>query len=176
MPPLPPMTTMPLVLSSLRPRPRTKTRTSGALVAFEGACVSAFADGAGPTATTLNPRQGEGGGGGSSAPWGSGTVAAPVDLNVAGQWDRRCHCCCHHRRCLPRLGGGGRGWRGHPPSVVVFADVVGGSGAVPTAEGAPLNVIPSHPDPSQCPSGISPSLSSRPRPPPLPSVATSHPC
>ena len=116
------------------------------------------------TATTSNPQRGEGGGGGSLAPWGTATMAAPINLIVAGRCDHRrhhCHRCC---RRLSQLGGEGRGWRGHPPSVVVFADVVGGGGAVPAAERAPLNVVPSHPDPSRRPSSISPSLSSRPHP------------
>ena len=58
------------------------------------------------------------------------------------------------------------------PSVVVFADIVGGGGGtVPAAERAPLNIALSHPDPLRRPSGISPSLSFRPRLPcylPLP--------
>ena len=54
-----PLTTMPLALSSLRPRPMTKKAYAGASVVFEGVCVSAFADGAGESATAsalLPPR------------------------------------------------------------------------------------------------------------------------
>jgi hypothetical protein len=55
-------------------------------VAFEGACVGAFVDGAGPLGKDDNVESaaGEGGGGGSSALWGTWTVAAPVNSIVAG--------------------------------------------------------------------------------------------
>ncbi len=111
---------------------------SGVLVAFEGVCIGAFADGAGQLGNGDNVESavGEGGGGGSSAPWGTWTVAAPVDSIIAGRFDRRRHC-RRRRRCrLLQLGGRGQGRRGHPPSVAVFADVVGGGGAVPAAERA----------------------------------------
>jgi hypothetical protein len=56
------------------------------LVAFKGACIGAFADGAGPLGNDDNVESavGKGGSGGSSAPWGTRTVAAPVNLIVAG--------------------------------------------------------------------------------------------
>ena len=50
----------------------------GALVVFEGACVGAFANGAGKSTA------GKGDGGGSLALWGTRTMAAPVDSIVAG--------------------------------------------------------------------------------------------
>ena len=62
------------------------------------------------TATTSNLRRGEGGSGGSSAPWGTRTVAAPVDSIVADHRRR-----LRHRRRLPRHGGGGRGRQDSPP-------------------------------------------------------------
>ena len=50
----------------------------GALVAFKGMCVGEFAQGAGKYAAS------EGGNGGSLAPWGTRTMAAPVNLIVTG--------------------------------------------------------------------------------------------
>ncbi len=47
-------------------------------MAFKGACVGAFADGAGESVL------GKGGGGGSLAPWGTRIVAPPVNLIVTG--------------------------------------------------------------------------------------------
>ncbi len=48
------------------------------LVAFKDACVGVFADSAGESMA------GKGGGGGSLAPWGTRTMAAPIDLIVVG--------------------------------------------------------------------------------------------
>ena len=58
----------------------------GALVPFKGACVGAFADGTGPLSNDDNIESavGKGGGGGSLAPWGTRTVASPVDSIVSG--------------------------------------------------------------------------------------------
>ena len=58
----------------------------GALVAFEGAHVGALGDGAGLLGNNDKVKSvaGKGGGGGSSAPWGTRLVAAPVDSIVMG--------------------------------------------------------------------------------------------
>ncbi len=80
MPPLPPLAmTMPLALFSLRLRPRTKTRMLGTSVAFEGACIGASVDSAGPLGNRDNVESaaGKGGSGGSLAPWGTRTMAPP---------------------------------------------------------------------------------------------------
>ena len=57
-----------------------------ALVAFEGACINAFADGAEQHSNNGNVKSavGEGGCGGSLAPWGTRIVAIPVNLIVSG--------------------------------------------------------------------------------------------
>jgi hypothetical protein len=59
--------------------------TVGASVAFEGTCVGAFPDGAGPLGNNDNVKSmaGKGSGGDSLAPWGTETVAAPVDSIIA---------------------------------------------------------------------------------------------
>ena len=65
---------------SLRPRPRTKKDAYiGASVAFEGACVGAFTDGAGllGNGDNVESAAGEGGSCGSLALWGTRTLAAP---------------------------------------------------------------------------------------------------
>ena len=60
--------------------------TVGTLVAFEGTCVGAFADGARPLGNNNNIEStaGEGGNGGSLAPWSTRTVASPSDSFVTG--------------------------------------------------------------------------------------------
>ena len=57
----------------------------GASVAFKGTCVGAFGDGAGPLGNNNNVESaaGKGDGGGSLAPWGTRTVAAPIDSIIA---------------------------------------------------------------------------------------------
>jgi hypothetical protein len=57
------------------------------LVVFEGACVGAFAHGAGPFGNDddVDSAAGEGGGGGNLAPWDTMTVAPPVESIVAGE-------------------------------------------------------------------------------------------
>ena len=56
------------------------------LAAFKGACVGAFADGAGLLGNDDNLKStvGNGGGSGSLAQWGTRTVATPVDSIFAG--------------------------------------------------------------------------------------------
>ena len=80
------------------------------LVAFECACIGAFADGARPLSNDDNVESaaGEGGGCGSLAPWGTRTVAAPINLIAVGSEtaiaivvvvvviSRVFHCLCHH--------------------------------------------------------------------------------
>ena len=57
-------------------------------MAFEDVCVGAFTDGVGLLSNGNNVKsaagKGKGGGGGSLAPWGTRTMAAPVDLIIAG--------------------------------------------------------------------------------------------
>ncbi len=58
-----------------------KDTYASTLVAFEGACVGAFADSAKPhiNKDNIQSAAGKEGGGVSSAPWGTRNVAAPVD-------------------------------------------------------------------------------------------------
>ncbi len=78
---------MPSAPSSLCSQPRTKKDAYvSASVAFEDVCVGAFTDGVGLLSNGNNVKSavGKGSGGGSLAPWGTRTMAAPVDLIVAG--------------------------------------------------------------------------------------------
>ncbi len=65
---------------------KNKDTYVGVLVAFKGACIGAFAEGAGLLGNNDNigSAAGGGGGGGSSSSWGTRLVAAPVNSIVAG--------------------------------------------------------------------------------------------
>ena len=149
-----------------------------ALVTFKGACVGIFADGAGESAA------GESGGGGSSTPRGTRTLAAPVNSIIMG--NVIAVTIFHNRASFAP-----QGTRtvaalidsiivGDAIVVAISHDVfvnVGGGGTVPdlTTERVPLNIAPSHLDPFTALIWYITIIVLPTVPPPLPSVAASHP-
>jgi hypothetical protein len=136
-------------------------------VAFEGACVSVFADGAGLLGEDNDVE--------SAASKVGHEDRGPRRFDRRGRGDRRrcCHRRHHRHRCcrcrhLTRHGGKGRGQRGRPPSVVIVVIGSGGGSAVPdpaAAERETLDHRAVPPRPLRNDLSSSPSLSSRPRPP-----------
>jgi len=121
--------------SSLRPRPRTKARTSACRwsVAFEGACVGEFADGAGQRGDDDDDVE-------SAAGEVGHEDHGPHRFDRRGRGNRhrhyrRCRSC--RRRRFPLSGGGGGVRRGRCPSVVIG----GGAVLAPAAKHALLDRV-----------------------------------
>jgi hypothetical protein len=169
-----------LILGAVVPQSLTEDEGTyvSASVAFEGACFSVFADGAGLLGEDNDVE--------SVAGKVGHEDRGPRRFDRCGQGDRRrCRHRRHrrHRHCrcrrLPQRGGGGRGQRGRPPSVVLVVIGSGGGGAVPdpaATERATLDHRAVPPRPLRDALSSSPSSSSRLRPPPPPSFAASRPC
>ncbi len=134
---------------SLRPRPRTKAHTSACRwsVAFEGACIGEFADGAGQRGDDDDDVKSAAGEVGHED-----HGPHPFDRRWRGNRHRHYCRCCSCRRRFPLSGGGGGVRRGRCPSVLID----GGAVLAPAAKHALLDRVGR---------SISPSLSSCPCPP-----------
>ena len=148
------LTTTPLAPLSLCPQPRTKARTSACRwsVAFEGACVGAFADSAGQRGDDDNNVE-------SAAGEVGHEDHGPHRFDRRGQGNRHCHYrSCRSCRCrrFPLSGGGGGIQRGRCPSVIIR----GGAVFAPAAKRALLDCRTVPPRPLRGGHSISPSLSS----------------
>ncbi len=140
--------------------PNSKDAYISMLVAFKDVCFGAFTEGANESAA------GEGGGGGSLAPWGTTTMAALVDSIVTGTAIiiAILVIAVVDSRDVGAEGGVGRGV--HPLSLSLLMLAAAALYLNTTAERAPLNAELSHLATLWCPLGISPSLTSHLRPTP----------
>jgi hypothetical protein len=147
-------TKTPLAPLSLRPRPRTKARTSACRwpVAFEGVCVGALADGAGQRGDNDDDVE-------STAGEVGHEDHGPHRFDRRGRGNHHCHYCrcrsCRRRR-FPLSGGRGGVRRGRCLSVVIG----GGAVLAPAAKRALLDRRTVPPRPLRSGRSISPSLSS----------------